>query len=207
MSLLRAAIALCLLLAPLTGPRADTAPVIHYAPAENLERIDVGLIDSARTRLDMAAYVLTDWPVMEALDRAARRGVRVRLYLDRGWLPDGAPPPPFRALLDNPGVKIRVKRAGAPLMHLKSYQIDGRVLRSGAANFSASGLKRQDNDLIVIENAGAVAGFLRRFETIYATSESFPHAAGGDEGDGPRRPRKRERWGAGLPPAEATRLD
>jgi len=31
-------------------------------------------------------------------------------------------------------------------MHLKSYQIDGRLLRTGAANFSASGLKRQDND-------------------------------------------------------------
>jgi phosphatidylserine/phosphatidylglycerophosphate/cardiolipin synthase-like enzyme len=39
-------------------------------------------------------------------------------------------------------------------MHLKSYQIDGRLLRTGAANFSASGLKRQDNDLIVIESAG-----------------------------------------------------
>jgi hypothetical protein len=36
-------------------------------------------------------------------------------------------------------------------MHLESYQIDGRLLRTGAANFSASGLKRQDNDLIVDE--------------------------------------------------------
>ena len=27
-------------------------------------------------------------------------------------------------------------------MHLKSYQIDGKLLRTGAANFSASGLKR-----------------------------------------------------------------
>jgi phosphatidylserine/phosphatidylglycerophosphate/cardiolipin synthase-like enzyme len=43
-------------------------------------------------------------------------------------------------------------------MHLKSYQIDGRLLRTGAANFSASGLKRQDNDLIVIESATAAAG-------------------------------------------------
>jgi hypothetical protein len=34
----------------------------------------------------------------------------------------------------------------------------GRLLRTGAANFSASGLKRQDNDLIVIESAGAAAG-------------------------------------------------
>jgi len=44
-------------------------------------------------------------------------------------------------------------------MHLKSYQIDGKLLRTGAANFSASGLKRQDNDLIVIESAVAAAAF------------------------------------------------
>ena len=46
-----------------------------------------------------------------------------------------------------------------PLMHLKSYQIDGRLLRTGAANFSASGDKRQDNDLIVIEGTEATAAF------------------------------------------------
>jgi phosphatidylserine/phosphatidylglycerophosphate/cardiolipin synthase-like enzyme len=40
-------------------------------------------------------------------------------------------------------------------MHLKSYQIDGRLLRTGAANFSASCLMRQNNDLIVIESAEA----------------------------------------------------
>jgi len=48
-------------------------------------------------------------------------------------------------------------------MHLKSHQFDGRLLRMGAANFSASGLKRQDNDLIVIESAEAAAAFKRAF--------------------------------------------
>jgi phosphatidylserine/phosphatidylglycerophosphate/cardiolipin synthase-like enzyme len=40
-------------------------------------------------------------------------------------------------------------------MHLKSYQIDGRVLGTGAANFSPVGLKREDNDLVVIESSQA----------------------------------------------------
>jgi phosphatidylserine/phosphatidylglycerophosphate/cardiolipin synthase-like enzyme len=56
-------------------------------------------------------------------------------------------------------------------MHLKSYQIDGRLLRTGAANFSASGLKRQDNDLIVIESAEAAAVFKRTFDAINASGE------------------------------------
>ena len=62
-------------------------------------------------------------------------------------------------------------------MHLKSYQIDGRLLRTGAANFSASGLKRQDNDLIVIEGAEAAASFKRNFEARYASGEALPIAA------------------------------
>jgi phosphatidylserine/phosphatidylglycerophosphate/cardiolipin synthase-like enzyme len=33
------------------------------------------LIDRAEHEIDMAAYVLTDWPVMQALTRAADRGV------------------------------------------------------------------------------------------------------------------------------------
>jgi hypothetical protein len=51
-------------------------------------------------------------------------------------------------------------------MHLKCYEIDGKLLRTGAANFSASGLKRLDNDLIVIESADAAAAFERASRQI-----------------------------------------
>ena len=60
-----------LLIIGIIGAEADPAPVIRYAPAENLEHIDVALIDRAEHEIDMAAYVLTDWPVMQAL--TARR--------------------------------------------------------------------------------------------------------------------------------------
>jgi len=40
-------------------------PIIHY-----------------RHEIDVAAYVLTDWPVMQALTRAADRGIKVRIYPD-----------------------------------------------------------------------------------------------------------------------------
>jgi phosphatidylserine/phosphatidylglycerophosphate/cardiolipin synthase-like enzyme len=155
----------------------DPPAVVHFAPAENLERIDVALIDQAKSNIDLAAYVLTDWPVMQALVRAAGRGVKVRIYLDSGRFLKREPVRPFVDLMISPGVEIRFKRPRAPLMHLKSYQIDGRLLRTGAANFSASGLKRQDNDLVVIESPAAILEFKRKFETIYASSEAASAAA------------------------------
>ena len=66
---------------------ADPAPVIHYAPTEKLEHVDVALIDRAEHEIDMAAYVLTDWPILQALTRAADRGVHIRIYLDGTRIP------------------------------------------------------------------------------------------------------------------------
>ena len=74
----------------------------------------------------------------------------------------------FHDLAETPGVEIKAKHKPASPMHLKSSQIDGRLLRTGAANFSASSLKRQDNDLIVIESAEAAAAFKRAFYARYA---------------------------------------
>jgi phosphatidylserine/phosphatidylglycerophosphate/cardiolipin synthase-like enzyme len=165
-------IAACLLLAALSFGKADPAPTIHYAPAENLELTDVALIDRAEHEIDMAAYVLTDWPVMQALTRAADRGVKVRVYLDGTQLAEREPAKVFNDLAGTPGVEIRTKHARTP-MHLKSYQIDGKLLRTGAANFSASGLKRQDNDLIVIESRAAAASFKRNFDARFAGSEAL----------------------------------
>jgi phosphatidylserine/phosphatidylglycerophosphate/cardiolipin synthase-like enzyme len=180
--LIRIVASLGFFIAGLTPSCADRPPIIRYAPAQNLERIDVALIDEAKSEIDFAAYILTDWPVMQALNRAANRGVRVRIYLDNGrGFAAREPSPRFLALASNPAIDIRVKRAGAPLMHLKSYQIDGRLLRTGAANFTASGLKQQDNDLIVIENQAAAEEFRRHFEKIYMKSEGWTR---------PRRPRR-----------------
>jgi hypothetical protein len=67
-----------------------------------------------------------------------------------------------------------VRKARKPtLMRLKSYQIDGRLLRTGAASFSASGLKRQDKDLIVIKDAQAAAKFQHTFEAQFASGKSL----------------------------------
>ncbi len=53
-------------------------------------------------------------------------------------------------------------------MHLKSYAIDGRMLRTGSANWSPTGLKRQDNDVRYEVSPEAVERFERKFEEMWA---------------------------------------
>jgi phosphatidylserine/phosphatidylglycerophosphate/cardiolipin synthase-like enzyme len=52
-------------------------------------------------------------------------------------------------------------------MHFKAYQIDGRILRTGSANFSPSSLKRQDNDLVIVHSSEAAEAFSRNFDRVF----------------------------------------
>ena len=58
-------------------------------------------------------------------------------------------------------------------MHLKAYEIDGKVLRTGLANFSTSGENAQENDLIVIRDPG-IAAFEAHFERMWDGSDAAP---------------------------------
>ncbi|HEX5283131.1 MAG TPA: phospholipase D-like domain-containing protein [Bryocella sp.] len=55
----------------------------HYSPTENLERYDLALLRSAHRSIDLCGFSFTDEAVGDAITSAARRGVRVRVYLDR----------------------------------------------------------------------------------------------------------------------------
>lgn len=141
-----------------------------YAPADDLEAIDVMLIGEATKRIDFAAYVLTDLRIVEALDAAAARGVVIRLYRDGGQAALRMPKALAEAydrLVARQNVEVRYKDSPAPFMHLKAYAVDGRFVREGAGNFSHGGLTRQDNSLIVLRCRSAVKAFQGTFETMW----------------------------------------
>jgi phosphatidylserine/phosphatidylglycerophosphate/cardiolipin synthase-like enzyme len=106
---------------------------------------------------------------VEALRAAQRRGVEVRILID----------PRQHHAHDQLETLTRVTHESTrnPWMHLKSYAIDGAVLRTGSANFSGFGEKQQDNDLVVRE-AWVAQQFEARFATIWAAGR--PHTGHAD---------------------------
>jgi phosphatidylserine/phosphatidylglycerophosphate/cardiolipin synthase-like enzyme len=148
-------------------------PQIHYAPRENLESVDAQEIGRAELSIDMAAYVLSDPRIIEALTVAAERGVLIRLYLDKSQFAEHGPTRGglVEALLANPNVVVRVKGEGV-LMHLKAYAVDGAVLRTGSGNFSHSGLAAQDNDAIFLTDPVIVDAFEGNFERIWSRAQN-----------------------------------
>lgn len=144
------------------------------------------LIDRAQKTLEIAMYAFTDRPIAEAVIRAASRGVHVWIYRDGIQVKDRGDK--SRRILSAAGqsgfVQIEVKRnSSRNIMHLKSYLIDGRILRTGSANWSPPGegawcsrgerlhRDQQDNNLFLTEDPGEIGHFERLFRHIW-TRES-----------------------------------
>lgn len=53
------------------------------------------------------------------------------------------------------------------LMHLKSYVIDRQLVRTGSANWSPTGLKRQDNDIRYEFSPAAAVLFEMQFGALW----------------------------------------
>lgn len=153
--------------------QAEVANIaILYSPGRNLEVEDIRLIESARSNIDMAAYTLTSFAIMDALADAGRRGVGVRLLLDASQLRQARDF--VRERLERlgriAGVSIRVS-TGRDLMHLKSFVIDDMTLRTGSANFTPTGLKRQNNDLVIIRDRASVVFYKAMFSELFVKSQ------------------------------------
>jgi len=67
------------------------------------------------------------------------------------------------------GVEIRVK-ASRDLMNFKSYLVDGTLLRTGSANWSPTGMKRQDNDVHYESDPTTAEAFEDHFATMWDRS-------------------------------------
>ncbi len=148
---------------------------VFYSPSHNLEREDAKAIRSAKRSIDAALYSTTDWELCGDLADAAKRGVKVRVYRDREQFTEEAERSRGRQTcavrLVSAGAEVRVK-ADKVLMHLKSYEVDGRLVRTGSANVSLSGEKQQDNDVVFLTSAGAAKGFETEFVTLWSRSNN-----------------------------------
>ena len=144
----------------------------RYTNPIDVSQADAAAITAATATIDFAAYSLTHPGVIATLIQRAQAGVKIRLYLDRTELEAearGNPQlsnSPLGPLLSTVNVQTKVKESRI-LMHLKSYVVDGKVLRDGSANFSPLGESEQDNSIELTDDPASVQGFQAKFETMW----------------------------------------
>jgi phosphatidylserine/phosphatidylglycerophosphate/cardiolipin synthase-like enzyme len=154
-----------------SGPEPGTAEE-HFSPAENLEQIDRDHLLRASHTIDIAMYAFTDRYLAQAIVERARAGVEVRIYRDYEQYNQEQSRSSGRresttALFEGEhNIQIRVK-GSRELMHLKAYLVDGRELRTGSANWSPTGEKRQDNNAHFTTDSQQVKAFQNTFNEMW----------------------------------------
>jgi len=159
----------------------------HYAPQEDLERLDMDALNyldtearrSPRQTLDICMYSLTDRRIAAKLRELAQHGVAERIYRDgkeyqeeqRRARRHGSA---MGLLIGRPNIHIRVKPASrTELMHLKAYCVNRAMLRDGSANWSPAGEAAQDNNARFSAGPQEIRNFERTFEVLWDRPENI----------------------------------
>jgi len=139
---------LLILLGTLTMAMADDEAQVslYFSPHGGCEATIVNSITAAKLQIDVAAYSFSSKPIARALYAATKRGVAVRVLLDRKQ-------PTAHYSMANDlqinGLSVRIDRK-EPLMHMKTMILDGETLILGSYNFSAAAENRNAEIIAII---------------------------------------------------------
>ena len=152
-------------LLPADGTHAQIpATVLHNAPGgfRPITTAIGRILDGAAETLDVVNPYVTDRGMIRRIERAARRGVGVRLFVPanaNNWACAAAQQHHHAALLDA-GVRILEYPT---MLHAKAFVRDGEELLAGTCNLEAWSLRRFFEIDLLVESRVVAAQFDERF--------------------------------------------
>lgn len=136
------------------------------------------LLGAARTTADAALYRLNHPRLARALRDAARRGVRVRVILDREKYELTPATQQLVAKLEIPHRLMSGRQGPYAKMHHKFAVLDGRVAVTGSYNWTLESEESNYENFMIVREPELVKRFAREFEALWSM---------GPEGRAPRR--------------------
>jgi len=136
---------------------------VYFSPDKCADKPIIQLYDGAEKYIHLAIYSLTKDEFAEALVRAHKRGVEVKVLIDKGQANDvncdGE-------MLENAGVELR-RSKGSGSMHNKFAVIDGIIIYTGSYNHTTNATTKNDENYIVIKDKDIAEAFEKQFQKIW----------------------------------------
>jgi cardiolipin synthase len=156
------------------GAEPVPAVALHNSPGRYRPITDQirRMLDGARETLDVVNPYVTDAGMIRRIERAARRGVRVRLFVPanaNNWACAAAQQFHHARLLDS-GVRVLEYPT---MLHAKAFVRDGEDLLAGTCNLEAWSLKRFFEIDALVRSEAVAAQFDERF-SLPAEAVSSP---------------------------------
>lgn len=134
----------------------------------------VRAVDGAHKTIRIQIYAFTARPILDALLRARRRGVDVRVIVDRSQFDRDRYDTSAVSGLAAAGIPILVDTVPG-LMHDKVMIVDGREVLTGSFNYTWSAEHRNAENLLLLRDAPLAADYARNW--TLAAGRSLPLAA------------------------------
>ena len=144
----------------------EAAPVVssaYFSPGDTCLRRLCDLMRGCRDTLDICVFTIADDRLTEAILDCHARGVQVRVVSDNDKQHDSGSD---IARLRDRGVPVRLDDAPYH-MHHKFALVDGRVLANGSFNWTRSATEKNDENLVVTDDANLVRVFGLQFEKLW----------------------------------------
>ncbi len=129
---------------------------VGFSPDGGGEALILKVISRARRDIHLAAYSFTSKPVIEALLVAKRRGVSVRVLVDRKHNIGAQSGRAALNILVNAGITVRTISVYA-IHHDKFIIVDGHHVQTGSFNYSQSAAKANSENVLVMWGADGIA--------------------------------------------------
>ena len=136
---------------------------VYFSLYDNPQKAIIKNINQAEAFINIAMYVFTDKEIALPLIDAQKRGVKVRIYLDRSQIVSSYSV--SRLLVQN-GIKVRISTNNY-IMHNKFAIIDNRLLLTGSYNWTFSANNRNDENLMVIDGPEIIKIFQNQFVNLW----------------------------------------
>jgi phosphatidylserine/phosphatidylglycerophosphate/cardiolipin synthase-like enzyme len=151
----------------------NTGTVQYYFPrgGEAPEPVLVGLMNSAKSSLDVAIYSITDSRISDAIIAAKKRDVTVRVISDKSESKSSYQ----KKLMDeikSAGIPVKIN-AHDGIMHLKVSIIDKSIVTTGSFNYSKAAESENDEVFVVLDDVKATQDFDAEFNQMWGDSSKF----------------------------------
>jgi len=153
-----------------TGPTYQPASVrVLFSPQGGCTEAIVSAVNDAKKSVFVQAYSFTSAPIAKAIVDAHKRGVEVRVILDKSQRTERYSSADFLA---NAGVPVAIDAKHA-IAHNKIIILDGLTVITGSFNFSKAAEEKNAENLLLITDAALAARYLENWNEHAAHSEPY----------------------------------
>lgn len=163
-------ILILILLFPISSYAIEANVLPCFTPGQRCDSLIINAIDNAQRTIEVQAYQLTSTPISSALAKANRRGVKVRIILDKSQYRHNGYSSAVYFM--NQHIPVWIDRKPA-IAHNKVMIIDNDIVITGSYNFSKSAQYRNAENILIIKSDFVARDYKDNFVKRLSVSEKL----------------------------------